>query len=284
MIYIILPTHKRTESTKKFLQRLSLNLHEKYLVLIIDDDADQESTHAFKDYENVIIIKGDGNLWWGGAINAGINYLTKTLEPDPSDICIFANNDVEISKTSYKPLAELLYTKKGALYHPRVMNRQGRYISAGARILCWFPYISYHPKRFPALYKKIDLATARFLCFRIDTLQKIGYISRDLPHYGGDNYFSLKAKQLGFPTYLVRDAVCYLDESKTGLNIRRIKSIKELWHSFFTIRSANNLLFRYRFLNGYFHNPLFSLGVLISMLFNIIMKFLLKKLFRKFSI
>jgi GT2 family glycosyltransferase len=281
MIYIILPTHKKIATTKIFLSSINENLHEVYKIILIDDDAEHEGTKAFISYKNVIIVKGNGNLWWGGAINAGIDYLFSRLDPKSDDICVFANNDVQITPTTFPVIAEALHKNKNALYHPRVLNQRGEEVSAGSRVITWFPYISKHPKSFISEFAPIDLATARFLCFTIQSLKKIGRISENLPHYGGDNDFSLRAKKNGISTFLLRGAVCGLDDRDTGLSSSNIMSVTALWKSLISTRSSNNLKYRYRFVYNYFHCHFLSIMVVFSMTFTILVKYIRNRLFNR---
>ncbi|MBN1797216.1 MAG: glycosyltransferase family 2 protein [Spirochaetales bacterium] len=280
MIYIILPTHKKVSTTKLFLQSIRHNLKEKYHIILIDDDKARESSKAFAAYENLTIIKGDGNLWWGGAVNAGIDYLLINLDPKPHDICIFANNDVQITPTTYNKITSALKQNANALYHPRVFDQQGQEKSAGSKVIMWFPYISKHPRDFKSRYARIHLATARFLCFTVQTLKKIGKISKNLPHYGGDNDFSLRAGRFGIPTFIIRDAVCLLDDRETGLSSSNIMSLSDLWRSLISTRSSNNLKYRYRFVLNFFHNHFVSIMIVISMTFTICLKFIRNKILK----
>ncbi len=274
MIYIILPTHKKVPTTKLFLHSIHKHLQENYLIIMIDDDADHESSKAFGSDKNIIIIKGNGNLWWGGAINAGIDYLFTRLDPKLDDICVFANNDVQITPTTFPVIAAALHKNKNALYHPRVRNQKGGEVSAGSKVITWFPYISKHPKGFTSEFARIDLATARFLCFTVQTLHKIGRISQNLPHYGGDNDFSLRAKKMGISTFLLRNAVCTLDDRETGLSGSNIMSVSALWKSLISTRSSVNIKYRYRFVYNYFHCHFFSIMVVFSMTITLFIKYI----------
>jgi N-acetylglucosaminyl-diphospho-decaprenol L-rhamnosyltransferase len=281
MFYIILPTHKNIPTTKLFLRSIREYLLVDYTVILIDDDIDHASSDAFESYENVIIVKGNGNLWWGGAINAGIAYLFNRFNPKPDDICVFANNDVQITPTTFPVIAAALKKNKNALYHPCVFNQKGEEVSAGSRVITWFPYISRHPKNFASDKVRIDLATARFLCFTIQSLNKIGRISENLPHYGGDNDFSLRAKKMGIPTFLLRSAVCILDDKETGLSSSNIMSVSALWSSLISTRSSNNLKYRFRFVYNYFHCHFFSIMVVFSMTITIFIKYIRNRLFNR---
>lgn len=79
-VYIIIPVHNRRDITLKCLEVLNKSgALDKYYIVIVDDGS-TDGTHAAIVHEyqhshpNVMILEGDGNLWWMGAIRWGMNY------------------------------------------------------------------------------------------------------------------------------------------------------------------------------------------------------------------
>ena len=90
------------------------------------------------------------------------------------------------------------------------------------------------------------MGTARFLMMSGHVLKKVGYINKNLIQYGGDNDFTLTANRLyDIKTYILRDAICKLEDSVTGIKNQNIKSMSELFKSFSSIKSPNNIKYRY---------------------------------------
>ena len=80
------------------------------------------------------------------------------------------------------------------------------------------------------------MGTARFLMTSGSVLRKVGYINKKLVQYGGDNDFTLTAKRFhSINTYLIRDSVCMLDDTNTGIKNQNIKTMSELYKSFFLL-------------------------------------------------
>ena len=75
-VYIIIPVHNRKEITLKCLDTLKQNGDlDKYYVIVIDDGSTDGTSEAIQSlYPDVIILTGDGNLWWTGAIKKGMEY------------------------------------------------------------------------------------------------------------------------------------------------------------------------------------------------------------------
>ena len=104
-----------------------------------------------------------------------------------------------------------------------------------------------HPKNFKEPKEIIDMGTGRFLMMSGSVLKKVGFINQNLAQYGGDNDFTLSAKRFhNIYTYIHRDAICNLNDSQTGIKNHNIQNLNELFKSFFSIKSPNNIKYRYR--------------------------------------
>jgi len=68
--YIIIPVHNRKSLTLACLENLKTNGDlQKYQVIVVDDGScDRTSEEVTANYPEATILKGDGNLWWTGAI------------------------------------------------------------------------------------------------------------------------------------------------------------------------------------------------------------------------
>lgn len=122
------------------------------------------------------------------------------------------------------------------------------------------------------------MGTGRFLMMSGHTLNKVNQINSRLVQYLGDNDFTLSAsRRFGIKTYILRDAVCRLDDTQTGVKHANIFTIKELFLSFSSIKSPNNIKYRYVFFKRHF-GAIASTFITLSMTVNSIMKFLIKKI------
>ena len=246
MIYIIVPTYSRVKDTKKFISFINKSIEKKYMILLIDGHPEKLTFNNIEQDENIKVFQSEKELWWVESINFGIKLLFKKYNLQNDDVVIFANNDVEIDKDSFNILEQEIQHNNNQIVHPRTVNHNDEEVSSGARIINFFPYITNHPKDFKIRKKIIDMGTARFLMMRGSVLLKVGFINQKLLQYGGDNDFTLSANRLHkINTYILRDAICRLDDTKTGIKNHNIISTKELLKSFVSIKSPNNIKFRY---------------------------------------
>ena len=276
MIYILVPTFARIKETEKFLNSIHESIDKDYLTIIIDDHPEKVTFKSIQQNNHVKVIASEKEIWWVGSVNLGIQTLFDKYDLKDEDIVVFANNDVQIDKNSFNLLYSELKKSKTQIVHPRTFDQDGLEVSSGAKILSLFPYITSHPKNFLSEKKAIDMGTARFLMMNAVVLKQIGYINKNLVQYGGDNDFTYSAKRIhNINTYILRDAVCRLDDTSTGIKNHNIQNIKDLYKSFFSIKSPNNIKYRYRLFEKFYGN-VGAFFITLSISFNTILKFIIR--------
>jgi GT2 family glycosyltransferase len=277
MRYIIVPTFARTDDTIRFLASISKSIKKNYLILLIDDHPKKITFNQIHQSENIRILTSDKELWWVGSINHGIKTLLTEYALLDEDTVVFANNDIEIDIASYINLEHELKNNKKQIIHPRTFNNLNEEVSSGAKIVTYFPYISRHPKNFKKEKEIIDMGTARFLMMSGYVLKKVGLINQDLLQYGGDNDFTLSAKKFhNINTYILRDARCKLDDTNTGIKNHNIQSFKMLFRSFFSIKSPNNISYRF-ILFKKFYGKYLAFFITSSLSINTLIKYCIKR-------
>jgi GT2 family glycosyltransferase len=74
-VAILIPIYNRLNNIDSCFDSLLKNTYQDYKIVIIDDGStDGSAEHIKANYPETEILKGDGNLWWAGAINLGIDY------------------------------------------------------------------------------------------------------------------------------------------------------------------------------------------------------------------
>ena len=146
MIYIIVPTFAKVNQTQKFIDSIDNSIRSGYLIILVDDHPENLTFNFIKQNKFVKILKSDRELWWVGSINLGIKFLYDNYGVKETDIVVFANNDVEIDKISFKVLKNEMLNNINQIIHPRTFDQNNVEVSSGAKIITLFPYITKHPK------------------------------------------------------------------------------------------------------------------------------------------
>ena len=77
-IYIIIPVHNRMEFTRQCLNSLTQQTYRKFKIIVVDDGSSDETRVMIqKEFSEVDLLHGDGNLWWTGATNFGVKHVLK---------------------------------------------------------------------------------------------------------------------------------------------------------------------------------------------------------------
>ena len=257
-LFIVIPVHNRKHFTRNCLLSLSAQTFCCFKTIVIDDgSSDGTSEMIQKHFPEVVLLHGDGNLWWTGATNLGIEYILTRAKHDGYILTL--NNDTVV-RSNY--IQTLLYS---ASKYPRSLigsifvsdEDESVVVDAGVRVN-WVTakYENLAEGRVyndilhaGSLIQKVDVLPGRGTLIPIEAFRKVGlYDFQYLPHYGADYEFSRRASMNGHKLLINYEAVVISNVKMTGLN-NRVNNLRwsDLVKSFFSIRSANNLKYRWNF-------------------------------------
>ena len=111
-IAILIPVHNRISYTKKCIRTLeglvanespSNNMY--HIVVIDDGSTDGTGDWLADEYPDIIVLNGDGNLWWSGGINVGATYAISEIN---ADFLLLWNNDIHPAPDYFIELDRLI--------------------------------------------------------------------------------------------------------------------------------------------------------------------------------
>lgn len=240
MIYIVTAVHNRYKITKKFVKMLKSQTKKQFMLLLIDDGStDGTIAMVQKNLPDTVILYGNGNLWWGGALHKAYQWLILNAEKD--DMVIFSNDDVFWPNNYLEIGCAILSTQNEILLTGLGYSKQtGKLVDAP---VVWdFPHNKGHC---PEANELPNCCSTRSLFFRVGDFAKIGgFHPIMLPHYLSDYEWTIRAVRKGYKI-VTDERLCYwLDESSTGLRNRKQQSIKQI----FSKKSNVNPLVRINFI------------------------------------
>ena len=209
-VYIIIPVHNRKETTIKCLDTLKQNGDlDKYYVIVVDDGSTDGTSEAIKFlYPDVIILTGDGNLWWTGAIKKGMEYAYQK----GAEYLIWLNDDCLTRENTINKLVGFCKQESNA-----IVGCQG-YEAKENEVIAFGGYLKENSliqlmksalvkpqdcRIFPQ--KPYDVLNGNFVCLPRQIVDIVGFPDPQIaPHYFGDFIFTAQAKNRGIHL-LVKD-------------------------------------------------------------------------------
>ena len=217
-VNIIIPIFNRIKETKKIISNLRVqDTDEEIKILIIDDGSTDGTSEWLSTQEDLFLLKGNGKLLWGGAINLGINYIIKNHPND--EWILLINNDVEVKKDYVYNLLKIAKKNYPAAVGSVVKNKKNEIVSLGPRI---------DPSKLEVeeIYKKnlefknkivledVDALSGRGVIYPLKSIiEAKGLNSKIFPHYYGDYSLSMKIKKKGYKLMTSLKAIVFTDEN-----------------------------------------------------------------------
>ncbi len=279
-VAILLPVHNRLSHTQKCLRLLSneiirLNSSEVRFEIIIIDDGSTDGSSEFitKNYPDVILLNGNGSLWWSGAINKGAEYALKELD---FDYVLLWNNDINTNPEYFENIVKIILNidDKTIIGSKIYRNDSSNIIWSAGGIFnpkTGEKYmIGFNKEDSEEFNKRIDcdwLTGMGSLVPRM-VIEKIGYWDDKLfKQYYGDCDFTYRAKLGGFNIAVFPELKIWNDTISSGL--KHQNKIKYMIRSLYDIKSIYNIKDNFNFYRLY-SESVFAYKALLVMYFKYI--------------
>lgn len=256
MVYIVIPVHNRRDLTQECLASLQRQDTSDFTVIVVDDGStDGTSEMIQQEFPDAVVLQGDGDLWWVGAINKGIRYALSVCEPD--DLVLSLNDDLTVPSDYISGLIAAAESRPEAIIgsvettmkRPDIIKSGGIHVNwkTGKRtVLNQGRRIEEFP---PGHMVPVSKLTGRGTLFPCQVLREVGLYDEVHFKQCGDPELPSRAHfKFGYPLFVSYDAVVisYVSNSE-GINEQEYYTISDLGEFFFGIRSHFNLKDHYWF-------------------------------------
>ena len=214
-LFLVTVVHNRRSITEAFARAVARQTLAAVTLVLVDDGSSDGTAAAVRELvPRTVVLTGDGNLWWAGGLQKGLNWLAAQGLPPVAPVA-FMNDDTDFDADFLqKAIAELKSLPMGQfLVVPGVFYPSG--VRSEEAVVCDWPRFCYwdyrnHPDR-------IDCASTRSLFMRWGDLRLVGgFHPTTLPHYLSDYEFTIRARRRGILLVPAKAASARFNDLTTG--------------------------------------------------------------------
>ena len=247
-IAIVLAVHNRCKLTEEFLKSLFEQTFKDFVTIVVDDGStDNTSNMITNKFPEVVLLKGDGNLWWAGATNLAIRHAVTNYKVDY--ICTV--NDDTILDPSF---LEGLY-KTASIDPKRIVGGFSYDIAKEDQLLYDGSVVNWLTGKITCL-NSTEMGTAhdalleltyyigRGVMIPSSVFSEVGYYdAARFPQSWADNELIFRAKRSGYKVYSTKNArqFIYSDESK-HIKLKANKSLANYRAYLFKQQGGGNVI------------------------------------------
>lgn len=252
-LFLVIPTHNRCAFTRGCLEALALQTDRDFETLVVDDGSTDGTREMIRSaFPRVILLEGDGSLWWTGATNLGVRYALGQKAWQ-----VLALNDDTLPPPEF-----VARMKQAAADHPAaligamaVSHETGAPLYWGERVR--WPTASYIPLPRPAdgRFQGVHEVThfpGRGLLIPSGVFDSIGlFDAARFPQYAADYDFTHRASRAGFRILCNYDAPLRIREKESGGGeLMRRRSWRHYYRHLTGIKGVGNLRTFFRYARG----------------------------------
>lgn len=258
-VYVVVPAHNRRELTLACAGALEAQSYAPTTVIVVDDGSTDGTAAALESsFPSVVVLHGDGDLWWTGAVSMGVEWVLARCAD--SDFVLTLNDDTLVEPGYIARLVETARDLPGSLVGSVLVtdDEQQTVVDGGVRVNWMTAKYSALGAGRPLLDVQesgvreldVDVLSGRGTLIPTTVFRRIGqYDSAHLPHYAADYEFSRRAARAGYKLCVDRRAVVVsLDEPAAIMSTQPVRSPLRaiMWH-LGSRKSAQCVLYRIRF-------------------------------------
>ena len=254
VVYALMPVFNRLALTRQAVESLRQQRGVALRIVIIDDGSTDGTGDYLAAQRDVSALKGDGSLWWGGAMNLGLRHILPLLRE--GDYFLFVNNDTSFSPDFVASLvaASQAHGRSAVGSIVRDADDPSRVLTIGARAnLAKFQIhdiaadYDLGSLTDPGAHRDevlpVDFLPGRGTLYPGEVLERVGTMRpRLLPHYRADYEFSDRVRRAGV-RLIVSLGSALLTHDAFGTE----KKIPSLWQRNFGKGSPDNRIQTYIF-------------------------------------
>ncbi len=244
-LFIVIPVHNRKHFTRDCLLSLRKQTFQNFTIIVIDDGStDGTSEMIQKEFPEVVLLEGDGNLWWTAATNLGVKYALD----HGANYIMTLNDDTIMTDDFIEKMIFWAEKKPGALLGGFALDATTKKPVYGGEIINWraaestFLLGIVDPMEQYGLHE-VTHFPGRGLLISKEVFLRIGlFDERHFPQAAADYDFTHRAVRAGYKIFCNYDARLLIYSDASGdAQFRKKKNFKNYYNHLFGIKGGGNL-------------------------------------------
>jgi GT2 family glycosyltransferase len=249
MIHVLIPCHNNKPHVLELLGCLEQQSYTDFTVIVVDDGSMDGTEASVKSaFPHVAVLKGDGNLWWTGGNELGLQHIVLTARPN--DFVLLLNNDVVVRSDYIEKLVRTSLANGRALVGSTLIDiNDPSWVEGAIQVDSRLRLTVNRNKEIIEAAEwdnNVDVLSGRGTLVPMEVFRDLGGFNKEkLPHYGADYEFAMRAKRAGYRLVVCHEAKVYAKLDITGFEVPkgRILSVKECWSLLFSPKSKTNIIY-----------------------------------------
>lgn len=247
-MHIVITDFNGYDQTRQCLTALHESHFQEFEILVVDHGTTNKTQKGLsRDFPHALRVAGPACLWWAGATNLGI----RTALDRGANSIMLINNDCYVTPSTIGALVLLSQSNPNSIIAPIQRDWKSGEITARRATTCFlfgFPTVQLPKCMIPAvnpprLLRANLIFGGRGALIPRSVFSEIGFLDEDnLPHYGADHDFYLRARACGIPMYVAPRCIVDIDTTRTTLAESPGRMhVSQFIESFKSVRSHRNL-------------------------------------------
>lgn len=244
-IYVIIPVYNRIKYTRSCLESLYQQTFRDFEIIVIDDGSTDGTGEMIEsEFPDVVVLWGDGNLWWTRAINMGVEYALA----QKAGYIITLNDDIVLKDNFLEKMILQSAENPRALLGGVEVDSITKKPTYGGKVIDWkngkYRNVldTLKPENRHGLHE-VNHLPGRTLLIPAEVFHKVGlFDAGNFPQTVADFDFTYRAYEAGYRVFCNYDAqVETYPDTQGGLEYRESKSLRNYYNHLFGIRGKANL-------------------------------------------
>jgi glycosyltransferase involved in cell wall biosynthesis/GT2 family glycosyltransferase len=236
---VVIPVHNRAAFTRACLDALRRQSVRGFQIIVIDDGSTDGTEGLIRqEFPEVMLISGDGGLWWSKATNLGIAAALK----QGAEFILTLNDDTLPAADFIEHILRSAALRPGALIGACAIDASTDQQVFGGEQVHW-PTAAHRSLRSSKDLVEVSHSPGRGLLIPAATFERVGWFDAiHFPQGTADYDFTHRARRAGARIYCDRSVVLKMYPAASGdASFRAHKSWRNYYRHLFDIKGGGNL-------------------------------------------